>query len=95
LYARGIRHAFVEGGPTLASAFAAAGLVDEYLVYLAPVLLGGPRLALGDLGVGTLGEARRLSLVGVERLGEDVLVRARPVVSIHPLRGHSTNEEKG
>jgi diaminohydroxyphosphoribosylaminopyrimidine deaminase/5-amino-6-(5-phosphoribosylamino)uracil reductase len=95
LYARGIRRAFVEGGPTLASAFVAAGFVDEYLVYLAPVLLGGPRLALGDLGVGTLGEARRLSLVGVERLGADVLVRARPVVSIHPLRGHSTNEEEG
>lgn len=92
LYARGIRHAFVEGGPTLASAFVAAGLVDEYLVYLAPTLLGGPGLALGDLGIGTLADARRLEIVGVERLGEDVLVRARPVVSIHPLRGHSTSE---
>lgn len=79
LYSGGIRRAFVEGGPTLASAFVAAGLVDEYLVYLAPVLLGGPRLALGDLGVGTLGESRRLSIVGVERLGADILVRARPI----------------
>ncbi|GAA3738294.1 bifunctional diaminohydroxyphosphoribosylaminopyrimidine deaminase/5-amino-6-(5-phosphoribosylamino)uracil reductase RibD [Leifsonia bigeumensis] len=79
LYTRGIRHAFVEGGPTLASAFVAAGLVDEYLMYLAPTLLGGPRLALGDLGIGTLAQARRLSIVGVERLGEDILVRARDV----------------
>ncbi len=77
LYTQGIRRVLVEGGPALASAFVAAGLVDEYLVYLAPVLLGGPRLAIGDLGIGTLGEARRLSIVGVERLGDDVLVRAR------------------
>lgn len=78
LYARGIRHVLVEGGPTIASAFVAAGLVDEYLVYLAPVLLGGQRVALGDLGVGTLGDARRLTIVQLDQLGEDILVRARP-----------------
>lgn len=78
LYARGIRRAFVEGGPTLASSFVAAGLVDEYLVYLAPMLLGGDRMVMGDLGIGTLGEARRLTIMAVERLGDDVLVRARP-----------------
>lgn len=78
LYARGIRRAFVEGGPTLASAFVAAGLVDEYLIYLAPLLLGGRSVALGDLGIGTLTSARRLTIVQLERLGEDILVRARP-----------------
>jgi diaminohydroxyphosphoribosylaminopyrimidine deaminase/5-amino-6-(5-phosphoribosylamino)uracil reductase len=78
LFDRGIRHAFVEGGPTLASAFVASGLVDEYLVYLAPVLLGGDRLATGDIGVGTIGEARRLSIDSIERLGDDLLVVARP-----------------
>jgi len=79
LFERDFRHAFVEGGPTLASAFVAAGLVDEYLVYLAPTLLGGGRLALTDIGVGTIGEARRLSIDSVERLGDDLLVVARPV----------------
>ena len=78
LFARGVRRAFVEGGPTLASAFVSAGLVDEYLIYLAPVLLGGDRFALGDIGVGTLAGARRLDILGVERIGDDVLVRARP-----------------
>ncbi|HEU4806841.1 MAG TPA: bifunctional diaminohydroxyphosphoribosylaminopyrimidine deaminase/5-amino-6-(5-phosphoribosylamino)uracil reductase RibD [Homoserinimonas sp.] len=76
---RGIRHAFVEGGPTLASAFIAAGLVDEYLIYLAPALIGGDRLAIGDIGVGTIGEARRLSIHGIERVGDDVLIIARPI----------------
>ncbi len=79
LFQRGIRHAFVEGGPTLASAFVTAGLVDEYLVYLAPMLLGGDRLALSDIGVTSIGDARRLSIDTVERLGSDLLVVARPV----------------
>lgn len=79
LHQRGFRRAYVEGGPTLASAFVAAGLVDEYAVYLAPTLLGGPRLALGDIGVETIGDQRRLRILDVERLGGDLLIRAVPV----------------
>lgn len=78
LAARGIRSLFVEGGPTLASSFLAAGLADELLVYLAPALLGGPQLALDDLGVATIGDALRFDFVAVERLGDDVLLVARP-----------------
>jgi diaminohydroxyphosphoribosylaminopyrimidine deaminase/5-amino-6-(5-phosphoribosylamino)uracil reductase len=73
----GVHRVFVEGGPTLASAFLRAGLVDEVLSYVAPVLLGGPRLALGDVGVATITAAARLSLVSVERLGDDLLLIAR------------------
>ena len=79
LHTRGIRRAFIEGGPGLASAFVAAGLVDEYLVYLAPTLLGGDRLALGDIGVTGIDEQRRLTIEGIERLGDDLLVIARPL----------------
>jgi len=78
LYDRGIRRAYVEGGPTLASALVAADLVDEYAVYLAPALLGGPRLALDDIGVGAIADARRLRIEAVERLGDDLLLTARP-----------------
>ncbi len=78
LFERGIRHVFVEGGPTLTSALVAAGLVDEYLIYLAPVLLGGGRLALGDIGVDTIADARRLIVDSMESLGEDLLIVARP-----------------
>ncbi|NQX10946.1 bifunctional diaminohydroxyphosphoribosylaminopyrimidine deaminase/5-amino-6-(5-phosphoribosylamino)uracil reductase RibD [Microbacteriaceae bacterium VKM Ac-2855] len=81
LFAADIRHLYVEGGPTLASALVAAGLVDEYLVFLAPALLGGPRLALGDIGIDSIGEARRLRLRGVEQLGDDILITARPAAS--------------
>lgn len=79
LHQRGFRRVYVEGGPTLASAFVAAGLVDEYAIYLAPTLLGGPRVALGDLGVETIADQRRLRVIDVERLGGDLLIRAVPV----------------
>lgn len=75
---RGIRSLFLEGGPTLLSAFVAAGLVDEYLLYLAPVLLGGPRAALGDIGVTSIGDARQLGIASVQNLGDDLLVVAHP-----------------
>ncbi|MFT4124320.1 MAG: bifunctional diaminohydroxyphosphoribosylaminopyrimidine deaminase/5-amino-6-(5-phosphoribosylamino)uracil reductase RibD [Microbacteriaceae bacterium] len=78
LFARGIRSLYVEGGPRLASAFVAAGLVDEYLVYIAPTVIGGPWTAIGDTGVATIAGRHRLSLTGVEVLGEDLLITARP-----------------
>ncbi|MGO1770264.1 MAG: bifunctional diaminohydroxyphosphoribosylaminopyrimidine deaminase/5-amino-6-(5-phosphoribosylamino)uracil reductase RibD [Microbacterium sp.] len=74
---RGLHRVFVEGGPTLASAFLEAGLADRILVYVAPVLLGGDRLATTDIGVSTIRDARRLGIDRVERLGDDMLYDAR------------------
>lgn len=75
---RQIRHLWLEGGPTVAAAFLGAGLVDEVLVYTAPLLIGdGPSLTT-SLGVATLGEAPRLELLEVEQLDQDVRLRLRP-----------------
>jgi diaminohydroxyphosphoribosylaminopyrimidine deaminase/5-amino-6-(5-phosphoribosylamino)uracil reductase len=92
LQRRGIRSLFIEGGPTLASAFIAAGLVDELLVYVAPALLGGPRLALGDLGISSIDAAQRFRFTDIERLGDDVLLVAHPVPSAAPRASTSTDE---
>ena len=81
LYERGIRRVYVEGGPTVASAFLAEGLADELCIYLAPLLIGGPRVAVGDLGVPTLADAHRFTITGVEVLGDDILITARARVS--------------
>lgn len=77
LQAGGIRRLYVEGGPTLASAVVAAGLADELSVYLAPMLLGGGHVALGDIGVPDLSGARRLTHLVTETLGDDLHVTAR------------------
>lgn len=75
---RGIQTVFVEGGPTLASAFLAAGLADRVLAYIAPVLLGGPRVALTDIGVPSIDAARRLAVEEWVPLGADLLAIAHP-----------------
>lgn len=84
LHARGVQNLFVEGGPTLASAFLQAGLADRLLVYIAPVLLGGGRLALTDIGVASIGEARRLTIDEWVPLGSDLLAIAHPAHDAHP-----------
>jgi len=84
---RGIRRLYVEGGPTLASAFLRAGLADEVLVYLAPLLIGGPKVALDELGVSTMSEVHRLRIHRVESLGDDLLVVARPHDRTTPTPG--------
>jgi diaminohydroxyphosphoribosylaminopyrimidine deaminase/5-amino-6-(5-phosphoribosylamino)uracil reductase len=71
LAADGVQSLLLEGGPTLATAFLEAGLVDKLLVFVAPVLAGaGPRF-LGDL-------AAPVALTGLEArpVGEDVLLEA-------------------
>ncbi|GAA4367351.1 bifunctional diaminohydroxyphosphoribosylaminopyrimidine deaminase/5-amino-6-(5-phosphoribosylamino)uracil reductase RibD [Agromyces bauzanensis] len=93
LQRRGIRSLFVEGGPTLASAFLAAGLVDELLVYVAPMLLGGPRVAVGDLGVASIAEARHFDFAAFERLGDDLLVVARPIAIRPPARSTTDTDD--
>jgi diaminohydroxyphosphoribosylaminopyrimidine deaminase/5-amino-6-(5-phosphoribosylamino)uracil reductase len=75
---RGVHRVFVEGGPTIASAFLRARLVDEVVAYVAPVLLGGQRVALTHIGVDTIGEARRLDVARIDRLGDDLLIVASP-----------------
>jgi len=76
LFDRGRRHVFLEGGPTLAAAFLRAGLVDEIVVYVAPMLLGAGRSAVADLGITTIGEALRPRVTDITVLdGEPPNVR--------------------
>ncbi|GAB7007963.1 bifunctional diaminohydroxyphosphoribosylaminopyrimidine deaminase/5-amino-6-(5-phosphoribosylamino)uracil reductase RibD [Nocardioides sp. AN3] len=73
------RHVFLEGGPTLAAAFVRARLVDEIVVYVAPMLLGSGRSAVADLGIDTIAAALRPTVTDVTVLpgtdGEEPNVR--------------------
>jgi len=71
LAAEGVRSLLLEGGPTLASAFLEAGLVDKLLVFLAPTLSGK-----GAGPVAELPEPLRLNRLSSERVGTDVLLTA-------------------
>jgi diaminohydroxyphosphoribosylaminopyrimidine deaminase/5-amino-6-(5-phosphoribosylamino)uracil reductase len=79
LFERGIKHVLVEGGPTLASRFVQMDLVDEFVIYLAPKLLGGDKLAIGSIDVPSIDQAKGLTFTEVSKLGDDVLIVAVPV----------------
>jgi diaminohydroxyphosphoribosylaminopyrimidine deaminase / 5-amino-6-(5-phosphoribosylamino)uracil reductase len=71
LAAEGVQSLLLEGGPTLATAFLRAGLVDKLLAFVAPVLAGaGPRF-LGDLA-----DPVDLSHLTATPSGADVLIEA-------------------
>jgi diaminohydroxyphosphoribosylaminopyrimidine deaminase/5-amino-6-(5-phosphoribosylamino)uracil reductase len=67
----GVRSLLLEGGPTLATSFLAADLVDKLLVFVAPTLAGA-----GPYAFGALPGPRRLSHLSSEAVGPDLLVTA-------------------
>ncbi|MDM4718535.1 bifunctional diaminohydroxyphosphoribosylaminopyrimidine deaminase/5-amino-6-(5-phosphoribosylamino)uracil reductase RibD [Micromonospora sp. WMMA1363] len=78
LHGRGVRAVLLEGGPRLAGAFLAAGLVDKIVGYVAPGLLGAGPTALVDAGVTTIAEAIDCEFVDVTQIGPDLRITALP-----------------
>jgi len=77
---RGVLQLLVEGGAGVAHAFHEAGLVDRYVVYLAPVLFGGDdaRGLFAGPGAPTIADAWRGRIAGVRHLGDDLRVDLLP-----------------
>ncbi len=81
LAARGINEVQVEAGATLAGAFVTAGLVDELLLYVAPVLLGDlARPLFAGLGIQTMAQRAHLQVVDSRAIGVDHRLLLRPTV---------------
>ena len=76
LQIRGIKHLLVEGGPTIESNFVRLDLVDEYLVYLAPQIIGGSKTAIGSIDVASITDSKKLKFDEIKALGPDLLIRA-------------------
>ena len=76
---REINELHVEAGHKLNGSLVGAGLVDEFLIYLAPKLLGAGMGMAQLRPLASLAEATPLRFMGTEMIGEDVRMRARPV----------------
>ncbi|NKX56035.1 bifunctional diaminohydroxyphosphoribosylaminopyrimidine deaminase/5-amino-6-(5-phosphoribosylamino)uracil reductase RibD [Arthrobacter sp. E918] len=88
LAARGAGHVMIEGGATVAGAFLAADLVDELVLYLAPLMLGTGIRSTGDLGISTLADASRWRwdpVAPARTLGADLRLTLEPL----PLARHN------
>jgi diaminohydroxyphosphoribosylaminopyrimidine deaminase/5-amino-6-(5-phosphoribosylamino)uracil reductase len=79
LAARGVNEVHVEAGHKLNGSLVREGLVDEFLVYVAPRLLGVGRelAAFGPLE--SLDETKNLRFVDVTPIGDDLRILARPL----------------
>jgi diaminohydroxyphosphoribosylaminopyrimidine deaminase/5-amino-6-(5-phosphoribosylamino)uracil reductase len=81
---QGIMSMLVEGGRTLAAAALRDRIVDEVVVYVAPLVIGEGVSAIGDLGVDRLAQAIHLDEVRTRRLGADLLYTATVRYSCSP-----------
>lgn len=77
---RGMIQVLIEGAAAVAGAFHRAGLVDRYMLYLAPALFGGDdaRSLFSGPGIWSIGDLWRGELVSVDRLGNDVRIELAP-----------------
>jgi diaminohydroxyphosphoribosylaminopyrimidine deaminase/5-amino-6-(5-phosphoribosylamino)uracil reductase len=77
---RGINELLVEAGAGLNAAFMQSGYIDEYLIYVAPKLLGDPARGLAMLPAFTsLDQSIALHFHAIDKVGEDLRILARPI----------------
>lgn len=77
---RGINEITVEAGRGLSGALVQQGLVDEFVIYFAPLLLGDRARGMFDLPeLIAMDERRELRIADVAMVGRDVRIRALPV----------------
>jgi diaminohydroxyphosphoribosylaminopyrimidine deaminase / 5-amino-6-(5-phosphoribosylamino)uracil reductase len=76
----GVLQVLVEGGATVAHQFHSAGLVDRYVFYIAPAVMGGddgPGMFRGP-GAAGIGDITRLRIVSITQLGQDLRIEMTP-----------------
>ena len=81
LAARGVNELHVEAGPTLNGVLLQSGLVDELLLYVAPMLIGPGRPLATLPALPALEAAQRFQFIECLALGPDLRLRARPLAA--------------
>ena len=75
----GLTHVLCEGGGELAYSLIKANAVDEYIFFIAPKVLGGTCSVPAVGGTGwMLDNVPELDFTMIEKLGRDVMLKARP-----------------
>jgi diaminohydroxyphosphoribosylaminopyrimidine deaminase / 5-amino-6-(5-phosphoribosylamino)uracil reductase len=80
LFEKGITDVLVEGGSEVNGAFLRAGLINKFLIYLAPKILGGRHSLTPFTGkdVESMDDALKVDIETIEHVGKDLLITAYP-----------------
>lgn len=69
---------FIEGGATINGSFLKAGVIQKYLCYIAPKIIGGKhaKSSIGGEGITKIAEAFKLNIKSIEKIGKDIKIIA-------------------
>ncbi|MDO9178273.1 MAG: bifunctional diaminohydroxyphosphoribosylaminopyrimidine deaminase/5-amino-6-(5-phosphoribosylamino)uracil reductase RibD [Agitococcus sp.] len=73
---QGVNDVLVEAGAAVAGAFVEANLVDEWVLYFAPTLLGSDAKPMFDLPIQTMAQQQKLQISDMRMIGKDLRVLA-------------------
>ena len=73
----GINNALLEAGSQLTGAFLKANLIDEFIIYQAPVLLGDDAHSMFDLSINQLDDKIKLTINDIRMVGDDMRISAK------------------
>ena len=76
---RDVMHVLCEGGGELAGSLIRAGLVDEFVIFMAPSLLGGTGFPMVGKKGWALKGMPQIKFQTLEKIGNDVLITAVPI----------------
>ncbi len=77
LYKKGIRKLMVEGGGTVIWNFLKSGFVDDFYVYVGPMIIGGNNTPTISDGVGLDNQNISLKLIKIKTIGPGILLHYR------------------
>ena len=74
----GINNLLVEAGSGLNGAMLEAGLIDEYIIYTAPIILGSDAQSMIQIPLTKMAEKINLDIIEIRNIGEDIKIKAIP-----------------
>ena len=73
---QGINNVLLEAGPKLIGAMIKSNLIDEFIIYMAPILMGSDANSMLNLVIKNMADKIKLTIVDVRMLGDDIKITA-------------------
>jgi diaminohydroxyphosphoribosylaminopyrimidine deaminase/5-amino-6-(5-phosphoribosylamino)uracil reductase len=74
---QGINTVLLEAGPGLIGAMIEANLIDEFVIYTAPILMGSNANSMATLSLSNMADKIKLSISDIRMVGDDIKITAK------------------